>query len=101
MRRGPPRSTRTDPLFPYTTLFRSPGVLQLLDDLVDGGGLADDRRGDVLVTQRTVALAVLGEIKIDQGNLLAADVAPDVELGPVQQGVDPQDRKSTRLNSSH
>src|SRR3546814_12932919 len=24
MRRRPPRSTRTDPLFPYTTLFRSP-----------------------------------------------------------------------------
>src|SRR3546814_13809987 len=26
MRRRPPRSTRTDTLFPYTTLFRSPGV---------------------------------------------------------------------------
>src|SRR3546814_16487879 len=25
MRRRPPRSTRTDTLFPYTTLFRSPG----------------------------------------------------------------------------
>src|SRR3546814_13746574 len=25
MRRLPPRSTRTDTLFPYTTLFRSPG----------------------------------------------------------------------------
>src|SRR3546814_18530323 len=25
MIRGPPRSTRTDPLFPYTTLFRSWG----------------------------------------------------------------------------
>src|SRR3546814_19330648 len=24
MQRRPPRSTRTDPLFPYTTLFRSP-----------------------------------------------------------------------------
>src|SRR3546814_8739760 len=30
MRRQPPRSTRTDPLFPYTTLFRS---LRSLDDL--------------------------------------------------------------------
>src|SRR3546814_17386844 len=27
MRRRPPRSTRTDTLFPYTTLFRSPNVL--------------------------------------------------------------------------
>src|SRR3546814_1062390 len=26
MRRRPPRSTRTDTLFPYTTLFRSPGT---------------------------------------------------------------------------
>src|SRR3546814_1215653 len=26
MLRRPPRSTRTDTLFPYTTLFRSPGV---------------------------------------------------------------------------
>src|SRR3546814_7907465 len=28
MRRRPPRSTRTDTLFPYTTLFRSPTILQ-------------------------------------------------------------------------
>src|SRR3546814_15412078 len=28
MIRRPPRSTRTDTLFPYTTLFRSPGPLQ-------------------------------------------------------------------------
>src|SRR3546814_5035305 len=29
MRRRPPRSTRTDTLFPYTTLFRSPGLPRL------------------------------------------------------------------------
>src|SRR3546814_19825898 len=29
IRRRPPRSTRTDPLFPYTTLFRSPVLSQL------------------------------------------------------------------------
>src|SRR3546814_14743570 len=28
MIRRPPRSTRTDTLFPYTTLFRSPGLRQ-------------------------------------------------------------------------
>src|SRR3546814_9748638 len=27
MIRRPPRSTRTDTLFPYTTLFRSPGIV--------------------------------------------------------------------------
>src|SRR3546814_18615517 len=31
MRRRPPRSTRTDTLFPYTTLFRSPDGLALGD----------------------------------------------------------------------
>src|SRR3546814_4969612 len=35
--RRPPRSTRTDTLFPYTTLFRSGHGLD--------GGDADDRRG--------------------------------------------------------
>src|SRR3546814_20283067 len=28
MIRRPPRSTRTDTLFPYTTLFRSPGLIE-------------------------------------------------------------------------
>src|SRR3546814_16472202 len=33
MRRLPPRSTRTDTLFPYTTLFRSPAKPPLVLDL--------------------------------------------------------------------
>src|SRR3546814_5704178 len=31
MKRRPPRSTRTDTLFPYTTLFRSQEISRLLD----------------------------------------------------------------------
>src|SRR3546814_2447387 len=34
MRRRPPRSTRTDTLFPYTTLFRSPDVNSLNGNLL-------------------------------------------------------------------
>src|SRR3546814_5377432 len=34
MRLRPPRSTRTDTRFPYTTLFRSLGLLRTDDDLV-------------------------------------------------------------------
>src|SRR3546814_3754959 len=56
MRRRPPRSTRTDTLFPYTTLFRSPRSLPvaayLLAPLRDpehagawAGGRTDDRAG--------------------------------------------------------
>src|SRR3546814_15326605 len=43
MIRRPPRSTRTDTLFPYTTLFRSP----------ERGGVHEPRRG----TQRHRAMA--------------------------------------------
>src|SRR3546814_15155054 len=46
MIRRPPRATRTDPLFPYTTLFRSPeqgqpGAQAAAPELLDG--LAPDR----------------------------------------------------------
>src|SRR3546814_13916646 len=38
MRRRPPRSTRTDTLFPYTTLFRShPGALKAAEAFRGGG----------------------------------------------------------------
>src|SRR3546814_21000594 len=48
MIRRPPRSTRTDTLFPYTTLFRSAAALAETDDL-RGAGLA--RHLDVLDRQ--------------------------------------------------
>src|SRR3546814_17348412 len=35
MIRRPPRSTRTDTLFPYTTLFRSPAALAFLAAIAD------------------------------------------------------------------
>src|SRR3546814_9492739 len=39
MIRRPPRSTRTDPLFPYTTLFRSHAVAKPCDPLYDASEL--------------------------------------------------------------
>src|SRR3546814_19353262 len=49
MIRRPPRSTRTDTLFPYTTLFRSGDCLRIVEQIrirdrrhhLRGGGLAD------------------------------------------------------------
>src|SRR3546814_12286587 len=42
MIRRPPRSTRTDTLFPYTTLFRSPsGKIEIFSETVDGFGYDD------------------------------------------------------------
>src|SRR3546814_9303818 len=75
MIRRPPRSTRTDTLFPYTTPCRS-------------AGLGGDRRGDVAVALRAVALAVPGQVERHDGDALAPGVEPDVQLGPVQQRVD-------------
>src|SRR3712207_7683460 len=77
MIRRPPRST----LFPYTTLFRSRGLAALL---------ARRRRGDGLVLGRRLRVGRQGLHA--RGELLvgADDVHHRVE-----------DRKSTRLNSSH
>src|SRR3546814_6410498 len=58
MRRRPPRSTRTDTLFPYTTLFRSGGqdlVVELGPDRAAQGGIAEEVRCD----RRQVAVALL------------------------------------------
>src|SRR3546814_8207688 len=52
MRRRPPRSTRTDTLFPYTTLFRSKEIdmAQSTEGLVAIGDYAgnDDTAGDAI-----------------------------------------------------
>src|SRR3546814_10762465 len=49
MIRRPPRATRTDTLFPYTTLFRSGG----------GGGFMSARGQANLLTRATAVLATL------------------------------------------
>src|SRR3546814_8704610 len=41
--RRPPRSTRTDNLFPYTTLFRSPAVLDTAGGRISGRSSASGR----------------------------------------------------------
>src|SRR3712207_8091995 len=86
MIRRPPRST----LFPYTTLFRSDlHVLQL-------GVLLDPRRLD------EEALAALRR-PVEEAERFDDHVArmPPAELGDVAGRVADEDRKSTRLNSSH
>src|SRR3546814_18078321 len=65
MTRRPPRSTRTDPLFPYTTLFRScledaaMGSAIVLRDDFDGAALRRLARGSKSANQarRLLALA--------------------------------------------
>src|SRR3546814_14630689 len=82
MIRRPPRSTRTDTLFPYTTLFRSEVV-----------GMIVERR---VITELIDAGADLGSPPRD------ADGATAHQLGDLAgRRTDAADRKSTRLNSSH
>src|SRR3712207_8869472 len=84
MIRRPPRST----LFPYTTLFRS-------------GGRSAKRAGGV-----PVDAVVLGHADPLVGALRADDLDAVLPLGRLERDVAvdhvlEQDRKSTRLNSSH
>src|SRR3546814_15838767 len=85
MIRRPPRSTRTDTLFPYTTLFRS------CDYLRDSHSWLADRG------YRVVAY--------DQLGCGASDRPSDRSLWTVpryaREVETVRDRKSTRLNSSH
>src|SRR3546814_11932925 len=100
MIRRPPRSTRTDTLFPYTTLFRS------------GEAVGDDA-ALCLALERVVADRVgRGHAFLDIARIEPRTVhrAPDagiaigLEFEPDREGVAlraARDRKSTRLNSSH
>src|SRR3546814_16708251 len=86
MIRRPPRSTRTDTLFPYTTLFRSgPGAAYV-------EGRSRQPHGGC----ETQANGLVGTIS--GGHPLGARAGG---LGEELRRADPGDRKSTRLNSSH
>src|SRR3546814_2412281 len=103
MYRRPPRATRTDPLFPYTTLFRS---VADTDSRCEFHHQEDDReipwRDRADHAQRRALLEDLSVLG------LADRLDRQIQLGKVAQrrngAADLEarlDRKSTRLNSSH
>src|SRR3546814_13000308 len=97
MIRRPPRSTRTDTLFPYTTLFRS---------LTDNPPvLADERRGyhwsHAGNLQRHLYDSNLPE-NIEMLEVVRRRVeAHEARFVFGEFSEEEEDRKSTRLNSSH
>src|SRR3546814_8685798 len=128
MIRRPPGSTRTDTLFPYTTLFRSGGenAASRYDSVLFAG------QGAQLVVIVVIVLVhlafplgdcrldldqlrgfFLGRIALASGFQMAAHpvgirpvelpfcIAPAIFARRLGDGVEPIDRKSTRLNSSH
>src|SRR3546814_6329853 len=121
MRRRPPRFTRTDTLFPYTTLFRSvvqvaDAVAALLDDLV-----RDLSRGEILACgtpdpprtdhHHRALGGRLARVGVVIGGELLHGAGEDEHSAWADQGLGARravaaplphaDRKSTRLNSSH
>src|SRR3546814_17953949 len=105
MNRQPPRSTRTDPLFPYTTLFRSAELkpaLKLLATTIEKR--ARQLKG-VTKTGRTHLMDAM-PIRFDQElSGWASQIRHGIERLDATQPRLLQlalgDRKSTRLNSSH
>src|SRR3546814_6606180 len=103
MIRLPPRSTRTDTLFPYTTLFRSPcaperehgGIAAVVEDHVGGGVAAPVKNADDIIPIFLKRFALEGEHR-DSGR---RDCRRRMVLS--RKDVARGDRKSTRLNSSH
>src|SRR3546814_3009338 len=97
--RRPPGSTRTDTLFPYTTLFRSAGLRRpdprIRHDLVrsDDAPMAPEQM-DML---RGVSAAQIRAIEL-AGDRIATKLTANAR-GAV--ALAKADRKSTRLNSSH
>src|SRR3546814_15823448 len=110
MIRRPPRSTRTDPLFPYTTLFRSLPVENLRTKAESASQEVACRHGlrfhdrEAPETRLRVILRVGKQITavrdFGQFNLCPVNWVKNVTgCGELRQRR--LDRKSTRLNSSH
>src|SRR3546814_19228601 len=101
MLRRPPRSTRTDTLCPYTTLFRSPETAfptheAFMTEIAAGGVaamelVARDLKAQGLYLARALSFAGV-EYEILEHSLTEAQIKIYDAYA---------DRKSTRLNSSH
>src|SRR3546814_19941686 len=112
MIRRPPRSTRTDTLFPYTTLFRSrlggraacclsrrpfprrrsPVKKYIIAVLLGTGAVGAIGAGMLTSAPASAQISVFDPANYRQNLLTAARTLSQINN---------QDRKSTRLNSSH
>src|SRR3546814_3954412 len=111
MRRLPPRSTRTDTLFPYTTLFRSiaPQSVLIAPQI---GAIPRSDQAVTMAPKPTLSLdAIAQAVAATPGGMgieALQDVFPQVPRRNLQRWLAKLveagrliDRKSTRLNSSH
>src|SRR3546814_5817230 len=78
MIRRPPRSTRTDTLFPYTTLFRSDRFFGVISAHVAGPDSADYRFTSALPTQLLRSLAPQLQPLLERAPKAPAVAAPPI-----------------------
>src|SRR3546814_19956218 len=110
MCRRPPRSTRTDTLFPYTTLFRA----NVLQRMCKGMLVQGDDRGinfangfvgeDLFVTDHDPKYGATFTLPFEYNRDAASQCPKWLAFLHSCWGSEPdfdEDRKSTRLNSSH
>src|SRR3546814_18138460 len=96
----PPRSTRTDTLFPYPTLFRS--EIQGIEKIVCNAPIEDvDRRIALRRAHRDAPVDNAKVMPLDQFGAHLVGEEAVLEIGAVVDARSQQDRKSTRLNSRH
>src|SRR3546814_15968777 len=103
MMRRPPRSTRTDTLFPYSTLFRSmyapdkvPWLHGVAQALCRKAGFSPRISQEAIQVQTLVSLVASGLGVALVPGVTRAYSTPHVAFVDLIE-----DRKSTRLNSSH
>src|SRR3546814_11138276 len=87
MRRRPPRSTRTDTLFPYTTLFRSGTTRDVVKPVLDKSG-------------RNYRLAMCPERTLEGDALRELAVLPQIIGGLTAEGADAAAALFSRLTST-
>src|SRR3546814_1273308 len=117
MLRRPPRSTRTDTLFPYTTLFRSP----MVDRPRTVNGATSFHFSYIPISKEALPTVngapvegSFGKVKsaaLEHSKYIERDGAAERSAGAQHAGyierdgavehIDTSDRKSTRQNSSH
>src|SRR3546814_11757249 len=100
MIRRPPRSTRTDTLFPYTPLFRS---RVLADMFTPQCFITTDLDNNQIASFHPGAMTHSAENDLSACDAVWGIVAPDAKDGMFAHArrMHAKDRKSTRLNSSH
>src|SRR3546814_8353714 len=121
MIRRPPRSTRTDTLFPYTTLFRSYDKIDrqlLIEPYIGGGTLPSDHKFHVFGGRVEFIIMYIGRGTDMRAQMFDREwnklncryyrdppdsIPPRPKCLPqmIEMAEALGDRKSTRLNSSH